>query len=115
MGFQEKGWDNICKGVKYKARLVARRLTQREGIDYNEFFSLVVRHTSIGVLLAIVAHQDFELEQLDVKITFLHGELVDMHGSTRWVPGSEKGKLYLQVEEVIIWAKADSEAMVQEV
>jgi len=35
----------------------------------------VVRHTSIRVLLAIVANQDLELEQLDVKTAFLHGRL----------------------------------------
>lgn len=35
----------------------------------------MVRHTSICVLLAMVAHQDLELEQLDVKISFLHREL----------------------------------------
>ena len=44
-------------------------------MDYNEIFSPVVRHTSIRVLLAIVAHQDLEREQLDVKIAFQHGEL----------------------------------------
>ena len=35
----------------------------------------MVRHTSIRVLLAIVANQDLELEQLDVKTAFLHGRL----------------------------------------
>ncbi|KAL9258959.1 Retrovirus-related Pol polyprotein from transposon TNT 1-94-like protein [Drosera capensis] len=44
-------------------------------MDYNEIFSPVVRHTSIRVLLALVAHQNLELEQLDVKIAFLHGNL----------------------------------------
>jgi len=38
-------------------------------------FSPVVGHTSIRVLLVIVLHQDLELDQLDVKTTFLHGEL----------------------------------------
>ena len=55
--------------------MVARGFIQREGVDYNEIFSLVVRHTSIRVLLAIVAHQDLELEKLDGKMAFLHGEL----------------------------------------
>ena len=48
---------------------------QREGIDFNEVFSPVVRHTSIRVMLAIVALFDLELEQLDVKTAFLHGDL----------------------------------------
>nr|GEU71248.1 retrotransposon protein, putative, Ty1-copia subclass [Tanacetum cinerariifolium] len=56
------------KGVqnpRYKARLVARGFTQRAGIDYNEVFSLVVRHTSIRVILALTACKDYELEQPD--------------------------------------------------
>lgn len=48
---------------------------QREDIDFNEVFSPIVEHTSIHVLHALVALCDLELEQLDVKITFLHGEL----------------------------------------
>ena len=39
---------------QYKARLVAKRYAQKEGIDYNEIFSPVVKHTSIQMFLTIV-------------------------------------------------------------
>ena len=58
-----------------KTKLVAKGYAQKEGIDYNEIFSRVVKHTSIQMLLTIVAQFDLELKQMDVKITFLHGEL----------------------------------------
>ncbi|GKF70643.1 retrotransposon protein, putative, ty1-copia subclass [Tanacetum coccineum] len=60
---------------RYKARLVALGFTQRAGIDYNEVFSPVVRHTSIRVILALTAYNEYDLEQLDVKTTFLLGNL----------------------------------------
>ena len=49
-------------GVKYKARLVAKGYSQREGIDFSEVFSIVIRHTSIRMLLSIAIAQDLELE-----------------------------------------------------
>ncbi|GKC14004.1 retrovirus-related pol polyprotein from transposon TNT 1-94 [Tanacetum coccineum] len=61
--------------TRFKARLVSKGYSQKEGIDYNEIFSPMVHHTSIRVLLSLVAHHDLELEQLDVKTTFLHGNL----------------------------------------
>ena len=38
-------------------------------------FSPVVKHSSIRTLFSVVAMYDLELEQLDVKTAFLHGEL----------------------------------------
>ncbi|KAL0426860.1 UNVERIFIED_CONTAM: Retrovirus-related Pol polyprotein from transposon TNT 1-94 [Sesamum latifolium] len=63
------------KGEKFKAQLVAKRYSQQKGIDYDEIFSPVVRHTSIRTVLALVANWDMHLEQMDVKIMFLHGDL----------------------------------------
>ncbi|CAM8989115.1 unnamed protein product [Rhodiola kirilowii] len=60
---------------RYKARLVEKGFTQREGVDFNEIYSPVVKHRSIRTILSIVAHDNLELEQLDVKTAFLHGNL----------------------------------------
>jgi hypothetical protein len=60
---------------RFKARLVVKGFSQIPGIDYNDFFSPVVNHSSIRAFFGIVAMRDLELEQLDVKTAFLHGEL----------------------------------------
>lgn len=60
---------------RYKARLVARGFSQRQGIDYQETFAPVVRHSTIRTVFSIVAERDLDIVQFDVKTAFLYGEL----------------------------------------
>jgi len=59
----------------YKATLVARGFTQTYGVVYNEIFAPVAKFTSIRCILALAALEDMEIHQMDVKTTFLNGEL----------------------------------------
>src|SRR5215468_10747066 len=60
----------------YKARLVAKGYRQRQGVDFDETFSPVAMIKSIRILIAIAAHYDYEIWQMDVKTAFLNGNLL---------------------------------------
>lgn len=47
---------------RYRARLVVKGYAQKEGIYFNEIFSLMVRLTTIRVVLAMCAAYDLHLE-----------------------------------------------------
>ena len=70
---RKRGIDG--KVETFKARLMAKGYTQKEGIDYEETFSPVAMLKSIIILLSIAAHYDYENWQMDVKIEFLNGNL----------------------------------------
>ena len=60
---------------KYKARLVAKGFRQEYGVNFDEIFSPVVKMTTLLFMLVVMAANNLELIQLDVKTTFLHGDL----------------------------------------
>nr|GFA41622.1 zinc finger, CCHC-type [Tanacetum cinerariifolium] len=60
---------------KFKARLVIQGFRQKEGIDYFDTYAPVARITTIRLLLDLVAIQNLVIHQMDVKTTFLNGDL----------------------------------------
>ena len=55
---------------KYKARLVIKGYRQREGLDYFDTYSLVMRITSIRMILVIIALPNLKVHQTDMKTAF---------------------------------------------
>ncbi|MCO5548238.1 hypothetical protein L7F22_060116 [Adiantum nelumboides] len=60
---------------KYKARLVAKGFKKKKGVDFDEIFSPVVKMTTLHLVLDLVAIEYLDLNQMDVKTVFLHGDL----------------------------------------
>jgi hypothetical protein len=60
---------------KYKAQLEAKGYTQKEGKDFFDTYSPIARMTTIRVLLSLAASYGLIIHQMDVKTTFLNGEL----------------------------------------
>nr|GEZ06860.1 retrovirus-related Pol polyprotein from transposon TNT 1-94 [Tanacetum cinerariifolium] len=67
--------DELRGILKNKARLVARGYRQEEGIDFEEYFAPVASLEAIWIFLAYAAHKNMVVYQMDVKTTFLNGNL----------------------------------------
>lgn len=61
--------------ARYKAKLVANEYSQEAGLDYYETFSLMVKLTTVRLVLSLATSHNWKLKQLDVKNAFLHGFL----------------------------------------
>ncbi|GKV31082.1 hypothetical protein SLEP1_g39821 [Rubroshorea leprosula] len=88
----KKDGDKI---VRYKAWLVVKGFSQKKGIDFDEIFSPVVKMSSIRVVLGLAASMNLELEQLDVKTAFLHGDLHEEIYMDQPEGFEEKGKEHM--------------------
>jgi hypothetical protein len=56
---------------------MAKGFTQREDIDYTEIFSPVSCKDHLKIIMVLVMHYNLELHQIDIKTTFLHGDLLE--------------------------------------
>jgi hypothetical protein len=92
----KKKTDNDWNIHIYKAWLVANAFQQIHGIDSDETFSPIVMLKSVQILLAVAAHFDYEIWQMDVKTTFPNGNLtgdVYMTQPERFVNPKYAGKI----------------------
>ncbi|KAJ1033348.1 hypothetical protein NDA13_001340 [Ustilago tritici] len=72
--------DAQRQATRYKARLIAQGYTQRQGLDYDKTFSLVVRLQTVRILLAIARRYGLHAVQLEVSTAFLNGKIdKDVH------------------------------------
>ncbi|RVW39391.1 hypothetical protein VitviT2T_024278 [Vitis vinifera] len=90
----------------FKARLVAKGFKQREGIDYFDTYAPVARTTLIRILFALASIHNLFVHQMDVKTTFLNGDLneeVYMEQPEGFVLlGNENKVLCLYVDDMLI-------------
>eukprot|EP00253_Pinus_taeda_P036646 PITA_36646 len=60
---------------KHKDRLVEKGFAQKEGVDYEETFCTTTKWATIRALFSLVAQNSWKVHQMDVKSTFLNGDL----------------------------------------
>lgn len=63
--------------IQHEARLVAKGFSQQFGVDYEEVYSPIIRHSTMRVLFALASHQNLNIDHLDVETAFLNGDLTE--------------------------------------
>jgi hypothetical protein len=84
--------------LKLRARLVANGQRQKHGLDYSETFAPTTNMTTIRTVLAIAAHRDWEIHQIDIKSAYLNAELKDtiyMRAPPGYLKAEDEGKVLL--------------------
>ncbi|RDX61893.1 hypothetical protein CR513_59834, partial [Mucuna pruriens] len=94
---------------RYKTRLV------KKCVDFNEIFSPIVKMSSIKIVLSLATTFDLEVEQMNVKTTFLHGDLEEeiYMKQPNGFQVSRKEDC-VQAQKELAWSKAGSMTVVQE-
>jgi hypothetical protein len=87
-----EGRDDQAQGAAGGTQLV-----QQEGINYDDAFAVVARMELVRVLLALATQEGWQVHHMDVKSTFLNGNLkeeVYMRQPPGFTVAKEEGKVY---------------------
>ena len=79
---------------------------QEHGVDYDEIFSPVLKMTTLWLLLGVMVTEDLELEQPNVKMTFLHKDLEEdiyMSQPTGFMAMGEEGYLVYKLKKILAY------------
>lgn len=88
---------------KYKVGLVVKGFRQREGIDYFDIYAPIARMTTIWILMALASVHGLIIPQMDVKTSFLHGDLekkIYMDQTEGFVASGNKWKICKLVKSI---------------
>ena len=107
--------DEHNSNPRFTTKAVVKGFSQKKGIDLYEIFSPIVKMTSIHTVLGLAKSLDLEIEQMDVKTAFLHGDLEEEIYMEELEGFKEKGKkdymcelkksLYILKQALIQWYK----------
>lgn len=61
--------------MRDKERLIVKKYSQIDGIDFNKTYVHIIKFTTIRTIIAIRLATELEIYQMNVKSEFLNGEL----------------------------------------
>jgi len=91
----------IKQDGRYKARLVIRECEQKQGIDYQETFNLVISTSALRSLFALAAMKKYKLMTFDIKTAFLYGNVEENVYIYPPEGYNFKGKLYMDLNKYL--------------
>jgi hypothetical protein len=69
--------DHLDRTVGYKVRCVAKGFHQTPGVDFGDTYAPTIQDSTLRLLLQYAAEWTLSINQTDVKIAFLNGDLVE--------------------------------------
>ena len=97
---------------KYKARLIAKRFHQREGLHFDQGFSLVIKPLTVKLILILAFSKGWRIRQFDFYNTFLNVELIEDVLMTQPEGFVQGETTCVQAPKGYLWPKKGSKGLV---